>query len=131
MRNKKSIFGSNLERILVFDDSLLGPHARALLADLRGAAKSGLSLTVIVLSATLVDVIRHETAGPAGYLDGAIFNFAGNKNDLNWLRIRRNHFLHHEGPSDGLMGEVQSAEWLIDEAVRALGVLVKYLDDLF
>ena len=119
-----------VSRLMRFDAGVLGPHAAALLADLRAAAAAGLALPVIVLSAALIDVVQHEIAGPAGWLDGTAFAFAGNKADLGWLRGRRNHILHHDGPVDGLMGEAEAGRWLAADAARAIAIMLAFLDDL-
>ena len=119
-----------IRRLMQFEAGVLGPHAAALLADLRGAAAAGLALPVIVMAAALVDVVQHEMAGPAGWLDGAAFAFAGNKADLGWLRGRRNHILHHDGPVDGLMEEAEAATWMVADAERAIAIMLAFLDDL-
>ena len=117
-------------RLTQFDYAELGPHAAALLAELRGAARAGLPLSILVLAATLVDVVAHEEAGPAGYIDGIDFAYAGNKPALAWLRHQRNTTLHHEGPADGLMGEEPALSWHWRDAERAVETLLDYLDDL-
>ena len=119
-----------ISRLSAFDLADLGPHAHALWRNLCGAAVAGLPLAVVVLAAAMVDVVQHEEAGPAGYLDGAAFRFAGNKAALGWLRGRRNAFLHHEKPSDGLMGEADAAAWLVADAERAISTLLDYLNDV-
>jgi hypothetical protein len=129
-QTRRPIAESVLRRLMAFDDAFLGPHAATLLVDLRGAARVGLPLPVIVLAAALLDVVQHEAAGPAGYLDGAAFVFAGGKADLAWLRGRRNHILHHEGPSDGLMGEAGADAWLAGDAERAITIMLAFLEDL-
>ena len=117
-------------RLAVFDSAALGPHAAALLSELRQAASGGMPLAVTVLAATLVDVVANEEAGPAGFTDGIDFAYAGNKAALGWLRGRRNALLHHEGPTDGLMGEAIAADWHRRDAERAVAALLDYLDDL-
>ena len=117
-------------RLTQFDYVELGPHATALLAELRGAAKSGLPLSILILAATLVDVVANEEAGPAGYIDGIDFAYAGNKAALAWLRGQRNITLHHEGPADGLMGEGPALSWHWRDAERAVETLLDYLDGL-
>ena len=96
----------------------------------RGAAMAGLPLVVVVLAAAIIDVVQHEESGPAGYLDGTTFSFAGNKGALGWLRGRRNAVLHHEQPTDGLMAEAEAAGWLVADAERAISTLLDYLTDL-
>ena len=87
-------------------------------------------LATVVLAASIVDVVQHEQAGPFGYLDGAAFSHAGSTANLGWLRGRRNHLVHHEGPSDGLMGEDDAGLWLTSDAERAVITLLDFLDDL-
>lgn len=120
----------NLSRLSTFDSSDFGPHAQAIWRDLHGAAVAGLPLVVVVLAAAIIDVVQHEEAGPAGYLDRTAFSFAGNKAALGWLRGRRNAFLHHEQPSDGLMDEAGASDWLVADAERAISTLLDYLTDL-
>ena len=117
-------------RMAGFDAGQLGPHAAALLDELRRAAAGGMPLAATVLAATLVDVVANEEAGLAGYIDGVDFAYAGNKAALGWLRGRRNALLHHEGPTDGLMGEAVAADWHRRDAERAVGALLDYLEDL-
>ena len=120
----------SVSRLSAFDPSDLGPHAQAIWRDLRGAAMAGLPLVVVVLAAAIIDVVQHEESGPAGYLDGTTFSFAGNKAALVWLRSRRNAVLHHEQPTDGLMAEAEAAGWLVADAERAISTLLDYLTDL-
>jgi hypothetical protein len=63
-------------------------------------------------------------------IDGVDFAYAGNKAALGWLRGRRNAILHHEGPTDGLMGEAGADDWQWRDATRAVEALLGYLDDL-
>ncbi|MDC0476406.1 hypothetical protein OAN83_01265 [Alphaproteobacteria bacterium] len=120
----------SLSRLSAYNNADLGPHAQALWRDLRAAAAAGLPLAVVTLAAALIDVVAHEDAGPAGYLDGAAFSFSGNKAELSWLRRRRNGILHHEQPTDGLMGETDAARWLVADAERAVTTLLEYLANL-
>ena len=119
-----------LRRLSRFDVANLGPHASALYRELARTAAAGLPLATVILAATIVDVVQHERAGPVGYLDGAAFSYAGNTGNLGWLRGRRNNLLHHEGPSDGLMGEGDAGLWLANDAERAVITLLDFLDDL-
>ena len=117
-------------RLAAFDSAALGPHTAALLSELRQAASGGMPLAATILAATLVDVVANEEAGPAGFIDGIDFAYAGNKAALGWLRGRRNALLHHEGATDGLMGEAVAADWHRRDAERAVAALLDYLDDL-
>ena len=118
-----------LRRLSRFDAANLGPHATALYRELTRTAAAGLPLATIILAASIVDVVRHERAGPVGYLDGPSLAHAGNTANLGWLRGRRNHFVHHEGPCDGLMGESDAGLWLGSDAERAVMILLDFLDD--
>ena len=113
-----------------YDSARLGPHAGILLDELRRAVAANMPVSVTILAATLVDVVAHEEAGPAGVIDGIDFAYAGNKAALGWLRGRRNAILHHEGPTDGLMGEAGADEWAWRDANRAVESLLVYLDDV-
>ena len=119
-----------LSRLSAFDSSDLGPHAQTIWRDLCGAAVAGLPLAVVAFAAAITDVVQNEKAGPAGYLDGTAFSFAGNKAALGWLRGRRNSILHHEQPTDGLMNEAGAAGWLAADAECAINTLLDYLTDL-
>ena len=121
---------ATLRRLSRFDATYLGPHATSLYHELVRTAAAGLPLSTIILAASIVDVIQHERAGPVGYLDGADFSNAGSSANLGWLRGRRNHLVHHAGPSDGLMGEVNAGLWLAGDSERAVITLLDFLDDL-
>jgi hypothetical protein len=121
---------SVMTRLSSLDTSDFGPHAVVIADELQVTARAGLPVVCIILAQTLVDVIANEQAGPAGYLDGIAFACAGNKVALSWLRGRRNRLLHHEGPSDGLMGEASAADWLMRDAEKAITTLLDYLEDL-
>jgi len=122
---------SGLEtRLSAFDAGDLGPHASALMDEMRRAVRSGLPVSALLLAATLVDVVANEEAGPAGFVDGVDFAYAGNKAALGWLRGRRNEILHHEGPTDGLMDEPVAADWHWRDAGKGITALLDYLEDL-
>ena len=121
---------SLLGRLSAFDLANFGPHVSLIFRELITSASAGLSASTIILAAAIVDIVQHEQAGPAGYLDGAAFTFAGNPANLGWLRGRRNYLLHHERPSDGLMGEADAGRWLAGDAERAVTALLDFLDDL-
>ena len=78
-----------MTRMLRLDKGDFGPHAMVVADELQAAVQAGLPVACIVLAQTLVDVIANEQAGPAGYLDGMAFVYAGNKAALSWLRWRR------------------------------------------
>ena len=117
-------------RLLGFDTGDLGPHAAALMDEMRRAVLSGLPRSALLLAATLVDVVANEESGLAGFGDGVDFAYAGNKAALGWLRGRRNEILHHEGPPDGLMDESVAADWHWRDAGKGITALLDYLEDL-
>ena len=121
---------SLLGRLSAFDLANFGPHTSLLYRELIVSASAGLSASTIILAAAIVDIVQHEQAGPAGHLDGVAFAYAGSTANLGWLRERRNYLLHHEGPSDGLMGEADAGRWLDSDAERAVTALLDFLDDL-
>ena len=121
---------ATLRRLSRFDAANLGPHATALYRELTRTAAAGLPLATVILAASIVDVVQHERAGPNGYLDGDAFSYAGSTANLAWLRGRRNHLVHHAGPSDGLMGEGDAEHWAAGDAERAVMALLDFLDDL-
>ncbi|MGB2072948.1 MAG: hypothetical protein ACPHX4_03365 [Candidatus Puniceispirillaceae bacterium] len=125
-----AVSASLLGRLSAFDIADFGPHASLLYRELTASASAGLPASVIILAAAIVDIVQHEQAGPAGYLDGASFAYAGSAANLGWLRGRRNYLLHHEGPSDGLMGETDAGRWLAGDAERAVTALLDFLGDL-
>jgi len=119
-----------LTRLSKLDTDMLGPHANALMDELKQAASHNLGMSCVVIAAAIIDIVQHEEAGPAGYMDGMAFAYAGNKAALGWLRGRRNIILHHEGPADGLMGEAPAREWHSADGAKAITSLLDYLDDL-
>ena len=121
---------SLLGRLSSFDMADFGPHASLLYRELITSVSAGLPASTIILAAAIIDIVQNEQAGPAGYLDGAAFAYAGSTANLSWLRRRRNYLLHHEGPSDSLMGEANAGCWLAADAERAVIALLDYLDDL-
>ena len=119
-----------LLRLSRFETSNFGPHAAKLYQELVITSAAGLPLCTVILAASLIDIIQHEQAGPAGYLDGVEFAYSGSTANLGWLRGRRNHIVHHEGASDGLMGEAESENWLASDSERAVVTLLDFLEDL-
>jgi hypothetical protein len=127
---QSALSASLLGRLSGFDIADLGPHASLLYRELITSASAGLPASTIILAAAIVDIVQHEQAGPAGYFDGAAFAFAGSTANLGWLRGRRNYLLHHDGPSDGLMGEADAGRWFTSDAEMAVIALLDYLNDL-
>ena len=121
---------ATLRRLSCFDSADLGPHATALFHELARTAATGLPIASVIFAASIVDVVQYEQSGPAGHLSGAAFSHAGSTANLSWLRARRNHLVHHLGPTNGLMGEGDAELWLAGDAERAVITLLDFLDDL-
>jgi len=105
----------------------LGPHANRLGQELLVAAAEGLSTTVIVLAAAVLDVALREPSGPAGTADGMSMAEARDGREAFWLRERRNGIVHYEGGRGGLMGADDDNVILAKDARRALDVLTEAL----
>ena len=120
----------------------LGPHGRRLLTELITAAKAELWVSVIILSATLVDVAVHEAgqfdvAFDEGFDDedgegpfGLSYLSAGERRRLEALRARRNALVHYEGPVAGLSGAGDDAAVLKTNAEQALTAILPVLENL-
>ncbi len=105
----------------------LGPHANRLGQELLVAAGEGLSTTVIVLAAAVLDVALREPSGPAGTADGMSMAEARDGREAFWLRERRNGIVHYEGGRGGLMGADDDNVILAKDARRALDALTEAL----
>lgn len=108
-----------------------GPHATRLLAELQGAIHARLWAVVIILSASLIDIIRHEeqifdlSDDDDNYLgDGLDYLSAAERKKLDWLRHTRNHLVHYEGPIEGMMGRDNDDAQLAQMADRAVAALI-------
>ena len=120
----------------------LGPHGRRLLTELITAAKAELWVSVIILSATLVDVAVHEAgqfdvAFDEGFDDedgevafGLSYLSAGERRRLEALRARRNALVHYGGPVAGLSGAGDDAAVLKTNAQQAMTALLPVLENL-
>lgn len=105
----------------------LGPHANRLGQELLVAAAEGLSTTVIILAAAVLDVALREPSGPAGAADGMSMAEARDGREAFWLRERRNGIVHYEGGRGGLMGADDDNVILAKDARRALDALTEAL----
>ena len=122
----------------------LGPHGTRLLTELITAARAELWVSVIILSATLVDVVVHE----AGHFDMAFDDYfdegfgdeegpfglsylsAGERRRLEALRAHRNALVHYEGPVAGLSGAGDDAAVLKTNAEQAMVAVLPVLENL-
>ena len=132
----------------------LGPHGTRLLTELITAAKGEMWVSVIILSATLVDVAVHEAGqfdvafddqnvdagfgdhedGPGTMDEGGPFGLsylsAGERRRLEALRARRNALVHYEGPTAGVSGAGDDAAVLKADAEQALTAVLPVLENL-
>lgn len=117
----------------------LGPHASRILAELDAAMTAGMTVSQIILSATLVDVMAHETSDmfAVDVSDdeqtsqmGLSWLTAEERRELDWLRFRRNGIVHYEGPVSGMTAGAGDEAELNADAERALAALLPLLDSL-
>ena len=126
-------------RILTVTRLGYGPHATRLLEEAQRAASAKLWASVIILSATIIDVIRHEeqifdldqTEDDDEFWvgDGYDYLSAADRKKLDWLRARRNQLVHYEGPVEGMMGRGTDEGQLAADADRAIAALFLILDE--
>ena len=124
----------------------VGPHATRLIQEAQGALRHKLWVSVILLSATIVDVIRNEDEifdlsephdgdedydyEAAGYFEAGGYDYltAAERKKLEWLRATRNQLVHYEGPVEGMLGRPTDDGILgqmADKAVSALLVILE------
>ena len=106
----------------------LGPHAFLIIKELIDATKNDNSLTTIILSATLIDVIKNENSNVIQNLSGIEINRAFSSREANWLRQRRNEVIHHEGPTDGLLGNEEDYKKLSEDANKSINIVSNLLN---
>ena len=107
----------------------IGPHAKALLGEMIIAVKSGMPIVVIILAATIVDIVMNEE-GPDLFLNGDNSYYKGldwlnakERRQLNWLRGFRNKLVHYQGVITGMSGTEFDHDYLSKEADKALSAL--------
>tara|TARA_B100000989_G_C19232526_1_gene340526 strand:+ start:38 stop:481 length:444 start_codon:yes stop_codon:yes gene_type:complete len=110
-----------------FDLSALdiGPHAKALMREMNVAIKSGLPIVVIILAATIADVVLNEGKIELERRDnapgiGMDWLSVAERRQLDWLRGLRNRLVHYEGVIAGLGGTEIDQELLRKDANKAL-----------
>jgi hypothetical protein len=77
---------------------LIGEQATGLLIDLQSVYCAGAFIACIILACTIVDSQLREVELESGFKGGfgTAFNISKFKNDLEWLRKRRNRLVHFE-----------------------------------
>ena len=106
----------------------LGPHAFMIVKELIDAFKNDNPLTTIILSATLIDVIKNENSEVFQNLSGIQINTAFSSREVNWLRQRRNEVIHHKGPTDGLLGNDDDYKKLSNDANKSIKIISNLLN---
>ena len=124
----------------------VGPHSTRLIYEAQGALRHKLWATVIILSATIVDVMRHEEQifdfgddwqddtysyeAQTGYFEAGGYDYlsAADRKKLEWVRTMRNQLVHYEGPVEGMLGGSKDEGTLAQMADRAVSALLLILD---
>ena len=105
----------------------LGPHAVQILKELTNSIKYENYLTIVILSATLFDVIKNENSEAIRSLSGIEINSVFSSREAMWLRQRRNEIIHHEGATDGLLGSKSDITDLSLDAKKSIKILYDLL----
>ena len=108
----------------------LGPHGSCILYELTEAIKYNNYLTIIILSATLIDVIKNEKTDIINSLSGVEINSIFSSYEAMWLRQTRNSIVHYEMPIDGLLGNKEDNKILEEYSVKTITVLSKIINEI-
>ena len=108
----------------------LGPHGSHIFYELIEAIKSNNCLTIIILSATLIDVIKYEKTSIINSLSGVEINSIFSSYEAMWLRQTRNSIVHYEKPIDGLLGNKVDNKILEEYSVKTITILSKIINDI-
>ncbi|MGC6516527.1 MAG: hypothetical protein ACON49_00695 [Candidatus Puniceispirillaceae bacterium] len=117
-----------------------GPHSTRLMKELQLAIRHKLWASVIILSATIVDVIRYEEQifdlSPqdedsdddygGGYFEAGGYDYLtmAERRKLEWLREVRNQIIHYDGPIEGMLGRAQDDGVLRSYADKAISAIL-------
>ena len=108
----------------------LGPHGSCILYELTEAIKYNNYLTIIILSATLLDVIKNEKTDIINSLSGIEINSIFSSYEAMWLRQTRNSIVHYEKPIDGLLGNKEDNKILEEYSVKTITILSKIINEI-
>ena len=108
----------------------LGPHGSCIFYELIEAIKYNNYLTIIILSATLLDVIKNEKTDIINSLSGIEINSIFSSYEAMWLRQTRNSIVHYETPIDGLLGNKEDNKILEEYSVKTITVLSKIINEI-
>jgi hypothetical protein len=125
--------GRALQALYAIPEKLdLGPHTRLVLEELIRASRAEHHLSIIILAATLVDIVTHEGADE---LDpdledsfGLSMLRADERCALDKLRAMRNSIVHYQGLSEGLSNQPQDAAYLKEQAEAAIHAVLPVLE---
>ena len=108
----------------------LGPHGSCIFYELIEAIKYKNYLTIIILSATLLDVIKNEKTDIINSLSGIEINSIFSSYEAMWLRQTRNSIVHYEKPIDGLLGNKEDNKILEEHSVKTITILSKIINEI-
>ena len=108
----------------------LGPHGSSIFYEVTEAIKYNNYLTIIILSATLIDVIKNEKTDIINSLSGVEINTIFSSYDAMWLRQTRNSIVHYEKPIDGLLGNKEDNKILEEYSVKTITILSKKINEI-
>ena len=111
-------------------DKNLGSHSLQLLKELVSLINSQNFLSIIIISATLIDDIKNEQSRLLNRLSGIEVNSIFSSRQISWLRARRNSIVHHVGPTDGLLGGEKEEKVLLHDANKSVQIINKFLKSL-
>ena len=126
---RKGLLSLNIEEYFELDKNL-GPHSMQILKELKSVINNQNSLSVIIMSATLIDVIKNEQSKLFNRLSGIEVNSIFSSRQISWLRARRNSIVHHVGPTDGLLGGEREEKVLLHDANKSVQIINKFLKSL-
>ena len=108
----------------------LGSHGSHIFYELTEAIKYNNYLTIIILSATLIDVIKNEKTDIINSLSGVEINSIFSSYEAMWLRHTRNSIVHYEKPIDGLLGNKEDNKILEEYSVKTITILSKIINEI-
>ena len=108
----------------------LGPHGSCIFYELIEAIKYNNYLTIIILSATLLDIIKNEKTDIINSLSGIEINSIFSSYEAMWLRQTRNSIVHYEKPIDGLLGNKEDNKILEEYSVKTITILSKIINEI-
>ena len=109
----------------------LGPHASHIFYELNEAIKSNNHISIIILSATFIDVIKNEKTDIINRLNGLEINSIFSSYEAMWLRQTRNSIVHYEKPIDGLLGNKEDNKILEEYSVKTITILSKMINEIY